>query len=109
MSNLSFTVFLVALFVAGCQREPKADLPGQSGDAVVGVRTVKPGQADTAVGKVTGEVKARREATLSPEVGGRIYAIKVDVGDRVRKGDVLVELDSTGASIQVKQAQAFRP
>ena len=43
--------------------------------------------------QVTGTVTSPRTATLSPSVGGLISGIRVDVGDRVATGDLLVQLD----------------
>ena len=96
------------LLLGGCGPS-KASLPATPpAEAAVGVRTVKP-QADAgAVLRSTGELRARHEATLSPEVSGRILRFRVDVGSRVARGDVLVELDETTARIQVQQARAAR-
>ena len=41
-----------------------------------------------------GTVKARRRAKLSPQTGGLVTAIPHREGSRVRRGDLLVELDS---------------
>ena len=40
-----------------------------------------------------GEVRAREESTLSFRVGGNLTRRFVDVGDAVRRGDLLAELD----------------
>jgi HlyD family secretion protein len=44
-----------------------------------------------------GTVKARRRAKLSPQEGGRVVALPKRKGDRVRAGDVLLELDASVA------------
>ena len=69
---------------------------------------MKPHAGSARVTRATGELRARHEATLSAETSGRIQRFQVDVGARVRKGDVLVELDASTARIQVQQAQAAR-
>ena len=81
-----------------------------AGDATtaLGVRAVKPHAGSARVTRATGELRARHEATLSAETSGRIQRFLVDVGARVKKGDVLVELDASTARIQVQQAQAAR-
>lgn len=43
---------------------------------------------------------------ISPEIGGRVTAVKVKEGDQVKAGDVLVELDSSVLSAQRAQAAA---
>ncbi|MCV6608244.1 MAG: efflux RND transporter periplasmic adaptor subunit [Campylobacterales bacterium] len=46
------------------------------------------------------DVEAKQEATLSLEVGGTVQKLNVDIGDRVKKGDVLLVLENS------KQKQA---
>lgn len=47
-------------------------------------------------------VEAVHQSTVSSQVSGRIVDIRFDVGDRVKKGDVIVRIDETAAA----QAQA---
>jgi multidrug efflux system membrane fusion protein len=53
-----------------------------------------------------GEVRAREETALSFRVGGKLVRRRVDVGDRVRAGDVLAELDPGDLQLQVQTLQA---
>ncbi len=46
------------------------------------------------------------EVNLSPKVSGRIASICCDEGDRVRKGQVAIELESDDIRASVRQAQA---
>jgi len=52
-----------------------------------------------------GTVKARRRARLSPQEGGRVIALPKDKGDRVAKGDLLLELESSVQSARLELAQ----
>ncbi len=54
----------------------------------------------------TGEVKTMNRVDLTAKVGGRVREIKADVGDRVKKGDLLAVLEHDVLDIQVKQAEA---
>lgn len=45
--------------------------------------------------EVNGTVEAKEMATISPEQGGQIRSIKVDEGDRVTKGQVLAQLNTS--------------
>jgi multidrug efflux pump subunit AcrA (membrane-fusion protein) len=54
----------------------------------------------------TGSIQAKGQVAVVPQVIARIDQIKVDVGSRVRAGDVLVELDHTVLDQQVLVAQA---
>jgi RND family efflux transporter MFP subunit len=99
-----------ALALAACKKADRAALPtAPAADAsAVGVKIVKPRADAGSVLRATGELRARHEAVLSAEASGRILRFHVDVGSRVRKGEVLMELDASTPRIQVQQAQAAR-
>jgi RND family efflux transporter MFP subunit len=99
----------LASALPACGGKERAALPADTGAAAaIGVRAVKPRQGAASLTRATGELRARHEATLSPETTGRIARILVDVGDRVRKGEPLLELDPSTARIGVEQARAAR-
>jgi len=54
----------------------------------------------------TGSVKATEDITLSFKSIGKIDKIDVAVGDDVKKGDILAELDSSQSSAQLQAAKA---
>lgn len=56
---------------------------------------------------VTGSLVAREEIMIAPEVDGlRVIAISVDVGDRVKKGQVLATLETETLDAQMAQNAA---
>ncbi|OFZ69206.1 MAG: efflux transporter periplasmic adaptor subunit [Betaproteobacteria bacterium RBG_16_56_24] len=62
---------------------------------------------------VEGLVEATRQSTVSAQISGRIKEINFDVGDRVKKGQVILRIDEretaqalAGSNAQVLQAQA---
>jgi multidrug efflux system membrane fusion protein len=72
-------------------------------------------EADSSAGslELAGEVKARYEARVAFRVGGKILRRLVNVGDRVKKGTPIAELDATDYRLaavsidaQLKGAQA---
>lgn len=70
-------------------------------------------RADAALGPAAdgltayaGEIRAREETTLSFRVGGKLMRRLVDVGDRVRSGDVLAVLDPGDLQLQAASLQA---
>lgn len=101
---------LVAL--AGCSAgADKASLPAVDREAAAasGVRIVQPAARLDAVGlKVTGQLRARNEATLSAPATGRVEKVLVEVGDRVKKDQPLVKIDDSNMVIGVQQARAAR-
>jgi len=54
---------------------------------------------------IQGEVEATR-VDLAPRVSGRVKQIKVDVGDSVKAGDILIELESPQLEAGLLSAQA---
>ena len=55
---------------------------------------------------MTGTVRGRNEATLSAKITAQIRTLDVRVGDRVKKGQALVRLDASMASISLQNAKA---
>jgi len=53
----------------------------------------------------SGVVVSARQAQLAFDQGGLVQAVHVALGDSVRAGDVLVELDSTSAQLELARAQ----
>jgi RND family efflux transporter MFP subunit len=107
-ANVILTVSTV-LLLSACHGGKKASLPAdQSPTGVVGVRAVKPKAGEAALTRATAELRARREAVLSPEVSGRIARTLVDIGDRVQKGQALLELSSSTPALQIEQAKAAK-
>ena len=111
--NVVLPVLLVVglAVLAGCGSGDKASLPTVDREAVraAGVRIVQPAPRLEAAGlKVTGQLRARSEATLSAPAGGRVEKLLVDVGDKVKKDQPLLQIDSSNVVIGVAQARAAR-
>ncbi|NNB86602.1 efflux RND transporter periplasmic adaptor subunit [Corallococcus exiguus] len=104
----------VAVVVTGCGGGDKAVVPQASAaqQAVrkpVGVRAVTPAtQLEASVLKATGSVRSKQSATLSAQASGTLTRVSVDVGDTVKRGQVLAQLDTSNARIAVNQARASK-
>ncbi len=73
------------------------------------VRVANPlARLDVETARATGELRSKLQATLSPKVAGTILKVHVQPGDRVRKGDALLELDPALLLIQLDQSRAAR-
>jgi len=71
------------------------------------VRVAKPqARLERLETSITGEVRARRSATLAARVGGTVQRLRAEVGDRVKEGQPLVELDPETARLNVDSARA---
>jgi RND family efflux transporter MFP subunit len=94
---------LAALAVAACSKPQTPAQPLRT------VRVVKVEDA-AAPARLTfpGEVRARHESRLAFRLGGKIVERRVDVGDRVKRGQVLARLDAQDASLNATQAEAAR-
>lgn len=103
---LALTVTLaVALAVAGCHK-PSAKTTGAQRARVVTVVQVEP-RAITGSLAASGDLAPREEAAVLPEVSGyRVARVMADVGDYVKQGQVLVQLDNALLQAQLAQAEA---
>lgn len=64
------------------------------------------GGAGASVLDATGYVTARREATVSAQMTGKVTEVLFDEGDRVKEGQVIARLDDTAQKAALAQAQA---
>jgi multidrug efflux system membrane fusion protein len=55
---------------------------------------------------VRGRTEAKRVVNVKAEIGGRVIAVPVEKGQKVKAGDVLCELADDGRHVQLSQAQA---
>ncbi len=78
---------------------------GPGGPASVEVATVKTVSLQDDA-QAVGTLKSRRSVVLRPEVSGRIAQIGFQEGARIRKGQLLVQLDDVLQKAETSQAQA---
>jgi RND family efflux transporter MFP subunit len=95
---------LLAILLAACAKEPA---PSVIVPRPVKVEVVAAG-GTTASESFIGTLRARQRADLGFESPGRIAAILVDVGDRVRAGQVLARLEESPARWRLEKAEADR-
>ncbi|WP_028308082.1 efflux RND transporter periplasmic adaptor subunit [Desulfitibacter alkalitolerans] len=71
------------------------------------VETAKAFRGDiTEITNMTAVVEARDSVSVIPKLGGKVERVAVSVGDRVSKGQVLVQLEQRELLDQLKQAEA---
>lgn len=99
-SSAVVLALVAAVALGACGSDPAPE------EAARPVLVTHPAGADTSVSAFAGEVRAREESPLSFRVGGKLIERRVDVGDHVRKGDVLAVLDAGDLQAQARAAQA---
>ena len=90
------------LLLAGCEA---STAPAIKSDRPVQVQRVT-FENENAMREFVGVVRARHETDLGFRVAGKIVTRIVNVGDRVRAGDVVARLDPQDAQLQTESASA---
>ncbi len=102
---LTLMPLMAALALAGCHKPQPKKSEAQNARAV----RVVPLEVHAISGALaaSGDLLPREEAAVLPEVGGyRVAKVLVDVGDSVKKGQTLVELDPALIQAQLAQGEA---
>lgn len=106
-----FLIVIAMLSVAGCGSDyPATGAPQRAERGVATprlVHVVPAAQDRVARGTVvTGTLAAEDQVVLSFKVSGRLSEIGVDLGSRVRRGQIIAQLDPTDFRLRVRQAEA---
>ncbi len=96
-----------ALLALGACSEQRRGPPGAGGGKPVEVAAADRRPLETRV-VVTGTLEAARQIKIINQEEGRILAITVREGDRVKKGDVLIRLDDALLRAMLQKASANR-
>jgi RND family efflux transporter MFP subunit len=97
-------LFCLTALLAGCATESETDTqPARP------VRAIQAADISGIEGqKFPGRAKATQEINLSFRVGGELVSLPIDVGDVVKKGDVLSTLDPRDIQATLDSAEAAR-
>lgn len=96
------TLLLLALMLAACDKQEEViETPLRS----VKYETITY-STDKLVKTFSGVTKAELEANLSFRVSGRVEAVPVKVGDKLKKGQLVARLDSNDYAVLLEQARA---
>jgi RND family efflux transporter MFP subunit len=109
MHPMHLAAALVAAGIAGCSQSPggghgRGGRPG-AGTVAVEVSPVETGTIRD-VGTFTGSIVARSHYVVAPKVAGRLKRLTVDIGDGVRRGQLIAELDDDEYAQALEQAKA---
>jgi RND family efflux transporter MFP subunit len=105
----ALTLLVAAAVLAGCTRPapgtPVAATPVP--EKQVQVKTASVARTDLVSAlSYSGDVRSKANLTIVPKASGRVEKLAVDVGSRVKAGDVLAELDKDTTRLAVRQAEA---
>lgn len=93
--------------VVACGSDPSATANPQSPAALPQVRVTTAVEAQVArTVTATGTLAAEDQVVLGTKVTGRLSAITVDLGSRVRKGQAIARIDPSDYQLRVDQANA---
>ena len=99
-------IVLVPLIASGCSKNEAAQAKtGAAAPKQVKVELVRKDSVRRSV-DVVGTLAAVDQVTISSEADGKVRRILADLGDRVKAGQVLIELDSEKQQYAYEQQQA---
>ena len=82
-------------------------VPSLQGAGAVSVKTSKATEGPISASlSYTGDIKAVSQVAVLPKATGRLEKLMVDVGSKVKKGDVIAQLDGSTLQAQLSQAKA---
>ena len=98
-------LLFVIVSVAGCNPRASKDVLNEIEEKPITVEAVKviKGNIETTV-NYSGRVKPIQEIMITPKQPGKVIKIDFEIGQRVKTGQVLFQLDKTDASLQLSQA-----
>lgn len=99
---------LAALLASSCGRPPAAPPgrgpePGPPRPVRLATAGLQPMERTVTA---TGSLLAQEQATLSIKVPGRLSRLDVDLGQAVRRGDILAQVDPQDYELRLRQAEA---
>lgn len=105
--SLLFPISL-AIWLAGCSEAPR-DVESAAPPAPVTVNVVEAAiQQWPSIYEATGTVRARSSAVISAKWMGYVHEVQVNVGERVREGQLLVALDTRDLDASASRSAAAR-
>jgi membrane fusion protein, multidrug efflux system len=100
-------LFSVLLFAAGCSREKPVSAAGSVAPKTVVISTAPASVRTVPAGfDATGSFEADETSDIAPLVAGRVVSTPANVGDFVKQGQVICELDHRDAQLRLDQAKA---
>jgi multidrug efflux system membrane fusion protein len=96
-----------AIWLTGCGEAPREKTAASSAPVAVSTVTAAT-ETWPSVYEATGTVRARTSAVIAAKLMGYVREVKVQTGDRVREGQLLVTLDPRDLDVSSRRAEAAR-
>jgi multidrug efflux pump subunit AcrA (membrane-fusion protein) len=107
MKRLILLLFILAAFLTSCSRTKEASAAGPAVRQTVAVSAAKAVARTVAASfQETGTFVADESSDIAPMVAGRVLTTPVNVGDFVKQGQVVCELDHRDAQLKLDQSRA---
>lgn len=100
---IAFTIWL-----AGCGEAPKENPAASSVRPVTVTAVTAATETWPSIYEAAGTVRARASAAISAKLMGYVREVKVQAGDHVRQGQMLVTLDTRDLDVSSRRAEAAR-
>lgn len=97
-----------ALWLAACGEAPRQSKAGAAAAPVAVSVVASESQTWPSIYEATGTVRARTSAAISAKWMGYVREVKIQTGDRVREGQLLVTLDARDLDTGLARARAGR-
>lgn len=100
-------IVLIGVFIAAEaeEKDKEAEMSGANSAVPIEVMALATEDLPVVV-QTVGRIKPDREVLVSAEITGRIEGYGADVGDRVREGQLLAQIDPTDFRLVLREAQS---
>ncbi len=103
--TLPAVLFPAVILCGGCSRQPETVKANPEAPVTLRSVQVNPESVRRTV-ELVGTLEGKQEVTISSEVSAPVVAVRADLGDRVERGQALVELDATELKLAVERQRA---
>jgi len=99
------SIVSLAIMIPSCEKKEKAPIEKPTAVQGVKIETIKLSPVEEGY-EAVGTVRSKTTSALSSKTVGNILAVHVREGDRVRTGQLLIEIDDRDSRAQLQKAQA---